>query len=67
VVAATLRRLVEEGVSRHEAVHAIGWVLTTTMHEASVGELDGDLDVTYEQRLQQLPESWSAEFENSST
>lgn len=67
VAVASLRRLVGEGLSRHEAVHAIGWVLTTTMHELSTGELDGDLNVTYEQRLDLLPESWWAEFEDPST
>jgi len=63
VAVATLARLLEEGLSRHEAVHAIGWVLTTAMHEASVGNLDGDLNVTYEHRLQGLPESWWTEFD----
>jgi hypothetical protein len=60
----TLERLLDEGLDRHEAIHAIGWALTTTMNEAAAGELDGDLNATYEHRLSLLPESWWSEFED---
>ncbi len=62
---AALSRLLEDGLSRHEAVHAIGWVLTATLNEASAGELEGDFGAMYEERLGQLTaESWFAAFED---
>lgn len=53
-VVATLSRLRAEGLSRHDAIHAIGQVLATTMNEGASGALGPDLSVPYADRLRAL-------------
>jgi hypothetical protein len=57
---AVLFRLMNEGLDRHEAIHAIGAVLSKTLFTAVSGEnLDGDLNAGYVEELKSLSaESW---------
>ena len=52
-VAAAAQRLRDEGLDRHEAVHAIGSVLSKLLYEAASGDggFDGD---TYDKALRSL-------------
>ena len=62
-VAATFERLLREGLSRHDAVHAIGSVLAPVMVEIMQSEISGDPNLTYYQRLEELTaEGWISEF-----
>jgi hypothetical protein len=62
-VAATLERLLREGLSRHDAIHAIGSVLAPVMVEIMQGEVRADPNIVYYQRLRELTaEDWLAEF-----
>lgn len=62
-VAATLERLLREGLSRHDAIHAIGSVLAPVMAEIMRGEVRADPNAVYSERLQRLTAaSWLAEF-----
>jgi len=56
----TLARLMGEGLSRHEAVHAVGSVLTGILFDLSkYAEKDQDLNEDYYQQLEELTaESW---------
>ena len=50
-VRAVLLRLMEEGLDRHEAIHAIGSVLSEELFAAMRGEhAEGDPNVNYAQR-----------------
>jgi hypothetical protein len=64
-VAATLDRLIRQGLDRHEALHAIGSVLTAQMHALETDELPSDEDpnVAYFAALAELtPQSWRMRF-----
>jgi hypothetical protein len=60
---ATLDRLIEEGLDRHEALHAVAWVLTSLMNEIAAGRFEGEFLPTYEEQLRTLPESWYDTFD----
>jgi len=56
---AVLLRLMEEGLDRHEAVHAIGLVLSEQLFAAMREEGGGDLNAQYVEKLNRLTaESW---------
>ncbi len=59
----TLERLLGEGITRHEAIHAIGSVLIELMCEAVHDSSDErDLTALYNQRLAALSaKSWSSQ------
>jgi hypothetical protein len=61
-VAATVARLVRDGLSRHEAIHAVGWVLIE--HMAQVARTDEEFDEErYNQEVRELTEErWRAAF-----
>jgi len=54
-VSATLNRLVDEGLDRHEAIHAIGSILMSIVfdvsHDPAVG---GDINARYNRELAKL-------------
>ncbi len=56
---AVLLRLMEEGLDRHEAVHAIGSVLAKQIYAALKEEGGADLNAEYVEKLNRLTaESW---------
>jgi hypothetical protein len=56
---AVLLRLMEEGLDRHEAVHAIGLVLSEQLFAALREEGDADINKQYVEKLNSLTaESW---------
>jgi hypothetical protein len=56
---AVLLRLMEEGLDRHEAVHAIGSVLSERLFVALREESGADLNAQYVEKLNRLTaESW---------
>jgi hypothetical protein len=58
-----LARLMAEGLDRHEAIHAIAWVLTDQMHQVATGKADFS-PADYEAALDDLTESrWRAALE----
>ena len=58
-VVAALARLRTEGLPRHEALHAIGQVLATTLHEGLSGAHGKDLGAPYLASLRSLTaERW---------
>ena len=58
-VAAVMERLMQEGLDRHDAIHAIGYVLMGTFHGAAKGDGEADPTQAYYQDLMQLnAESW---------
>ena len=60
-VASTLDRLLTEGLSRHDAIHAIGSVLAPLMVEIMEGEIRSDPNLIYYSQLRDLSaESWLA-------
>ncbi len=62
-VASTLVRLIAEGLSRHDATHAIGTVLAPVIFEILKGEVRSDPNVVYYQRLRDLTAaSWTSEY-----
>lgn len=64
-VAATLQRLMGEGVDRHEALHAIGSVLAVHLNEILKNSDDApeDTNAVYYAKLKELTiERWRAEF-----
>ena len=62
-VASTLERLLGEGLSRHDAIHAIGTVVAPVLVEILKGEIRSDPNLVYYQRLRELTaESWIAEY-----
>lgn len=64
-VAATLERLVGEGMSRREAIHAITTILAETTYDAFYGELaEADPNDAYYRELRSLTrESWRTRFD----
>lgn len=61
-VASTLDRLLKEGLSRHDAIHAIGSVLAPLMVELMEGEIRSDPNLIYYSQLRDLTaESWLAQ------
>ncbi len=53
-----LERLMRDDLSRHDAVHAIGWLLTETLKQALAEQRPVD-ERAYAEALEQLsPESW---------
>jgi hypothetical protein len=62
-VASTLVRLIAEGLSRHDAMHASGTVLAPVIFEILKGEVRSDPNVVYYQRLRDLTAaSWTSEY-----
>lgn len=58
----TLHRLMEEGLSRHDALHAIGCVLSARIWEHQRDRRQWD-DEAYHRQLEELtPEKWHEEF-----
>lgn len=60
VPVATLQRLQEEGLDRHDSVHAIGAVLAEHSHKLMSGQIKGDdPNVAYHEALRKLTaDSW---------
>lgn len=62
-VASTLERLLGEGLSRHDAIHAIGSVLAPVILDVLGGEIRSDPNLVYYQQLRELTaESWLSEY-----
>ncbi len=58
----TIARLMAHGLSRHEALHAVGFVLASHMADLGRGDLQGPADADYYRQLEELtPESWRRE------
>ena len=58
-VASTLERLMSEGLSRHDAIHAIGSVLAPVIVDIIRGEIRSEVNLVYYRRLQKLTaDSW---------
>ncbi|MGI9487692.1 MAG: DUF1841 family protein [Geminicoccaceae bacterium] len=58
-VAAVMERLMQEGLDRHEAIHAIGYVLMGTLHGTAQDDNEADPTSTYYRELMQLTaEKW---------
>lgn len=53
-IASVMERLIQEGLDRHEAIHAIGGVLMEALHEAGQDDREADLTSTYYRELMQL-------------
>lgn len=59
-VAATIRRLLHEGLDRHDAIHAIASVLVNFMFERMQGEAnDRSNDLYYAELKQLTADKWS--------
>jgi len=65
-VAATLRRLMHEGMSRREAIHAITTILAESTYDLFYGETaPSDPNAPYFAELERLtPESWRTRFDD---
>ena len=62
-VASTLERLRQEGLCRHDAIHAIGTVLAPLILDILKGEIRSDPNVIYYQGIRELTaERWLAEY-----
>ena len=62
-VAAALDRLMQEGLSRHDAIHAIGSVLAPVLFDILKEEIRSDANLVYFQQLRELTaEGWLAEY-----
>ena len=58
-VAAVMARLMQEGLDRHEAIHAIGYVLMGTLHETIQDNSEADPTSAYYRELTRLTaEKW---------
>ena len=58
-VAAVMERLMQEGLDRHDAIHAIGYVFMGTFHGAPEGDGEADPTQAYYHGLMQLTaERW---------
>ncbi len=57
-VAATLERLVAEGLDRHEAIHAVGSVLAQYLWELGTGDADADPTVYFEKVKELTAQQW---------
>ncbi|MDH3663348.1 MAG: hypothetical protein OEU92_25585 [Alphaproteobacteria bacterium] len=53
-VASVMERLMLEGLDRHEAIHAIGYVLMGALHGAAQGDNEADPTSAYYRELMQL-------------
>ena len=63
--AATVQRLVRDGLSRHEAIHAVGSVLMNHLGEAAGKGAEMDQDA-YNAEVRELTEErWRAAFEDA--
>jgi hypothetical protein len=64
-VAATVERLMGEGLSRHDAIHAVGCVLSDHLQRVFEGDAPSKvLNRRYYRELKELtPESWRERFE----
>jgi hypothetical protein len=61
---AALTRLLSEGLSRHDAIHAIGSELAKHIYHLQKGEIVGDPNEAYSERLRRLSASkWLEEWE----
>jgi hypothetical protein len=61
-----LERLMQEGLDRHEAVHAIGSVVAAQLHAAMKGDITVDAGGDYDRKLERLTaKSWKKSFENA--
>jgi len=61
-VASTLQRLLDEWLSRHDAIHAIGSVLAPVILGILKGEIRSDPNLVYYQQLRELTaKSWMSE------
>jgi hypothetical protein len=68
VVIETLARLQREGLRRHDAIHAIGMVLTEHVHGLMQSEAEPppDINARYFERLRQLSaEAWTRSGQSS--
>jgi hypothetical protein len=66
-VEGTVRRLMAEGLDRHEAIHAVGSVLVEHLSRLAEGapSPDPDLDAAYRAALRDLTaEGWRRSFES---
>lgn len=65
-VAAALARLIREGMTRRQAIHAITTILAETTYDAFYGEVSGaDPSSAYFAELARLtPESWRTRFDD---
>lgn len=62
-VASTFERLLREGLSRHDAIHAIGTALAPVIFDVLKGEIRSDPNLVYYQRLRELTAaSWISEY-----
>jgi hypothetical protein len=63
-VQGTLERLMDEGLDRHDAVHAIGMVLSGILWETCTDRLKTDPGTKYYRELQELSaEKWLSQAE----
>jgi hypothetical protein len=64
-VPATLNRLMQEGLDRHEAIHAIGSILMSIVFDVSQEpDVDGDINARYSRELATLTAAgWRSQFE----
>lgn len=65
-VTAALGRLMDEGLDRHDAIHAVGSVLAKRLYDALQGNAgQGDINSRYYQDLQNLTaESWHRSYDS---
>ena len=62
-VASTLERLLGEGLSRHDAIHAIGTILAPVILDILKGEIRSEPNLVYYQQLRKLTaDSWISEY-----
>jgi hypothetical protein len=63
-VAATVARLVRDGLSRHEAIHAVAWMLTDCMAKAMRTSEDFDREGSPRDIRELTEERWRARFKD---
>lgn len=67
-VAATLTRLMAEGLDRHEAIHAIASVLTGVMFDAVRAQASSDLSAAYFREVAGMTaEKWQAQADDGAS
>ena len=65
-IAAALGRLINEGLDRHDAIHAIASVLSKTMFDAMNSKSDDDISARYFREVAELTAAkWRAESQAS--
>jgi hypothetical protein len=63
----TLERLQEEGLERHDAIHAIGSILAEHMYDIMKDGANGDANENYFSRIKKLTaETWLAQADEGS-